>query len=150
MYDPGRPKEPTLSIRRIRTVRLDSRSAARAVVAGDLHVEDAGVRGRQIGDGAPSNLERLAESSAALGAVLEGEGQRWSVGDRPRSGAAEVAGLSAARTGVRASLSRAVDDTTRGDAPRLGGALRGGEDGCTGLAATKLLLGPAILGAELP
>ncbi|MGI0129589.1 MAG: hypothetical protein ACREEC_05495, partial [Thermoplasmata archaeon] len=55
--------------------------AARTGIARDLHVEDLGLRRREVGDGPPPHLERFPEAGTAVGASLEGESERRGVTD---------------------------------------------------------------------
>jgi hypothetical protein len=150
MDHPGGEEEPILAVRRIGTFGFDPSSAARAVVARDLPLEDPGLRGRQVGDGASADLERFSQPCAALGAMFEGEGERGSVGHGPLPSSAGVTRLTPGGPGVRAPLGPTIEGAARRDAAGLRGAIGGGEHGGAGLVAAELLFGPPQLLFELP
>jgi hypothetical protein len=118
--------------------------AAGAIVARDLHLEDPRPGRGEIGDGPSTDLDRLAEPSTAFRATLQGQLQRWRVGDGALAGAPRVAGL--APGGFRFSMDRpSIEHSARRNVPGFGRSIGGGEHRGAGRVASELLLEAPIL-----
>ncbi len=120
-------------------------AAARAPIPGDLHVEHEGLGRREVGDRPMADLEGGSEFRATVSASVEGEAERWGVGLGARPSPTLVAEL--APGGSRRVLAdlAPIEDPARGNAPRLGGPVVGGEQMQGRLVATELLLQPTDL-----
>lgn len=147
--EPRDESDPERSMRRVERLGFDSAVTARTGVAGDLEIEDEGLRWRQVGDRSASDLERLSECSSALATTVESEAQRWSVGNGSLARTACMARPNAHRSRLARSNRPTVEDPARRNARGLRGLVGGGPGRQRGLHPTVLLLEPSDLLAKL-
>jgi hypothetical protein len=147
--DSGHQGESEGAIARVGAVGLHSTVAARTGVARDLHVEDLGLGGREVGDGPSADLERLSKPGTAVATPLHRESERRRVGNGAFARAPRVALLATRGARLARPSGPSVEHSTGGDPPGLGGEIARGEERGRGLDAPEFFLRSAELLPEL-
>src|ERR1700691_131937 len=143
--DPGHQGVPEGTVRRVGRGRFHSLVTTRAGVARDLHVNDEGLGGREVGDRPPTDLERFPPLRATRSALVEGEWGGGGVGAGALPRAPGVALLATGRVRFSGWGGPTVEHAARGDPSRFGGEVTGREKGRRGLDPSQFLLSPTEL-----